>query len=81
MIYSLIIGLASCTLRELAKGTGIYVGAALNSIHISNDGEYAAKGAEEYSLITAENGCKMNYIAKSFDEIDPTRCNSMVEFA
>lgn len=37
--------------------------------------------AKEFTLITAENGCKMNAIAKSMTHLDFTRCDYIVNFA
>ena len=47
------------TLREAAKGTGIFIGAAMNQRFMKLDSNYSALGAQEYSLLTEENGCKM----------------------
>jgi len=47
------------TLRGAADGLGIYVGSAMNHIHLAADSDYSALGAKEYSLITEENACKM----------------------
>ena len=47
------------TLRLAAKGTGIFIGAAMNQRFMKLDSNYSALGAQEYSLLTEENGCKM----------------------
>lgn len=69
------------TLREAAKGTGIYVGAAMNQRYMKTDSDYAALGAQEYSLLTEENACKMTQIASSMTDFDVTNCNYTANFA
>jgi endo-1,4-beta-xylanase len=69
------------TLREAAKGTGIYIGAAMNQRYMKKDSDYSVLGAKEYSLLTEENACKMTAIAKSFTDLDVTNCNYTANFA
>ena len=45
------------------------------------DAAYGNLGAREYSLATEENACKMNGIAKSFTNIDPTNCLYTAKYA
>ena len=67
-------------MREAAAGTGIYVGTALNSMYLS-DATYSQTAAKEFSLMTPENGCKMNFVAVDFTRSDYTRCKSLVDYA
>ena len=69
------------TLREAAKGTGIYIGTAMNQRMMKMDGAYAKLGAREYSLATEENACKMNGIAHSFTNIDLANCLYTAKYA
>lgn len=59
--------LAGSTLREAAEGLGVHIGAAIGVPHM-HDKEYTALAAAEYDLVTAENACKMNTIARSESE-------------
>jgi endo-1,4-beta-xylanase len=81
--------LGDASLREAAGGTGIFIGAAINYNYVSldsshHDDTYASVAAREFNLLTAENGCKMNSIARGFDtekELDFTKCDAVLEFA
>ena len=53
------VGAMFWTIREAASGTGIYVGTALNYEYHLNDTDYCDEAGHEFSLITAENACKM----------------------
>ena len=83
-IVSLLLASVACdekSLRNSSKGTGIWVGTAMNQKHIKADSEYAQRAAKEYNLITSENACKMTNIAKSYSENDYSGCQFEVEFA
>jgi len=69
------------SLREAAKGSGIEIGAAINYKVLKTDAAYGELAAEQYSLLTSENACKMNQIAKSFTENDFTGCKYIVDYA
>ena len=43
--------------------------------------EYGQLAAEQYNMIVTENRCKMKYIAKSYTELDFTRCDYLVDYA
>ena len=43
--------------------------------------DYANLAAEQYSLLTSENACKMTMIAKSFTENDFTGCEYIRDYA
>ena len=72
---------ADDTLRDVAKRTGVSVGTALNYKYLLANPDYGEKAAKEYDLITAENMCKMNFIAKSYTQYDFTGCKYLVDFA
>ena len=52
------------TLKSAADGLGIYMGTAVR-VSAWDDAQYLTTVNQEYDLITAENACKMNHIAKS----------------
>lgn len=81
IVSLLISSVSSESLRNASKGTGIWIGTAINYKHLNEDQDYADRAALEYNLVTGENACKMNTIAKSFDEFDYTKCNFIVEYA
>ena len=53
----------------------------MNQRMMKMDGAYAKLGAKEFSLTTEENACKMNGIAKSFTNLDPTNCLYTAKYA
>jgi len=76
-VVSLLLSSVTCddqSMRNSSKGTGIWVGTAMNEKHIKADADYAQRGAKEYNLITPENACKMTMIAKSYTENDFSGC-------
>lgn len=68
------------TLREAAQGSGVDVGVALGLGHLTQDSPYAALAAREYNLVTAENECKTNSIARGWTSNDYSACESIYEF-
>ena len=68
-------------LRKAAKKRGIHVGAAGNQGHIKQDAEYAKVLAEQYSLVTAENGCKWDAIHPEKGHFDFSDCDTVADFA
>ena len=83
----LLLGVASATsnidhcLRKAAQGTGIEIGTAMNYKDLKIHQDYANLAAEQYSLLTSENACKMTMIAKSFTENDFTGCEYIRDYA
>ena len=72
------------TLREAAQATGLHVGAAIGYPHATRDQAYAKMATAEYSLLTAENACKMNSIARTAADpatYDFTDCDYLYTFA
>ncbi len=71
--------------RTVARGTGMFMGAAMQYKHLTKDiafdEEYAKMGAAEYELLTACNACKMPIIAKSWDRFNYTGCDFMRNFS
>ena len=68
------------TLRDASQGTGVYMGTAMKS---PNDHpfsleyqKYLRTGGEQYESFTAENNCKMSFIAKDWDRLDFDKCDS-----
>jgi len=57
------------------------MGAAGNQGHIRNDAQYAAMLAQQYSLVTAENGCKWDSIHPGQHRYDFTACDVVKDFA
>lgn len=53
----------------------------MNYRDLQNDTEYGKLGAQEYSLLTSENACKMTAIAKSYTDLDFTGCDYIVHYA
>jgi len=68
-------------LREAAKKRGVHIGAAGNQGYITNDAAYAKTLAEQYSLVTAENGCKWESIHPGRDRYDFGPCDVVSGFA
>ena len=68
-------------LREAAMKRGKLVGAAGNQGHITKDAAYAKKLAEQYSLVTAENGCKWDDIHPGQHTYNFAHCDVVHNFA
>lgn len=68
-------------MKEAAKGTGVYIGSAINYLALQADHDYMKLVTEEVSIMTPENQCKMPQIAKSWTEYNYTACDYMVNFA
>lgn len=69
------------SLRRAARGLGVYIGSAMNYWDLKSDNTYNSLGAEQYSLLTAENGCKMVPIWKSYTQYDFTQCDYVISYA
>ena len=70
------------TLRQAAIGTGIHLGVAVKPPDFSDLPDvYYAIASEEFSSVTAENHCKMSYIANDWADFDFTDCNSQYQWA
>ena len=69
------------TLRGAANNTGVYIVGAVSYDYLQNDDKYAQTAAQEFNLITAEDECKMANIAKSYDDLDFSKCKYMIENA
>ena len=69
---------SDATLRELAAPRGIYVGAAANANHLASDAAYAKLLGEQYSLATAENGCKFGPTEPGEGVFDYDSCDAVL---
>lgn len=69
------------TLKEGAEGTGMYIGTAVNYRMLKSDLAYSEIPPIEYDLVAPENMCKMNFIAKSFTDLDYSKCNYVRDYA
>jgi endo-1,4-beta-xylanase len=68
-------------LKEAARGTGLYIGSAVNYNALQEDQDFMKLVTEEVSIMTPENQCKMPQIAKSWTEFNYTACDYMINFA
>ena len=70
-------------LREAAEKSNadIFVGAALNYNYLKEDSEYAKVGAQQYNLLTSENGCKFAPTEPEYNKFDFTQCDYNYNFA
>lgn len=68
-------------LRQAAEKAGIFIGSALNYYHLQQDSTYAKVGGEQYSLMTAENGCKWQATEPSYNQFDFTQCDYDYQYA
>ena len=69
------------TLKDAAKGLGVYIGSEVGVPYETTDGKYSYMSHEQYNLITAGNACKMNTIATSADTFDFSKCQVLIDYA
>jgi endo-1,4-beta-xylanase len=68
-------------LRQAAEKAGIFVGTALNYNTLHSDASYARVAAEQYNLVTAENGCKWQATEPNYNQFTFTQCDYDYQFA
>eukprot|EP01083_Nonionella_stella_P196393 722679_1 len=68
-------------LRQAAQKAGVMVGAALNYNYLRQDKQYATVGAQQYDLVTAENGCKWGATEPQQNKFDFTQCDYVQNFS
>eukprot|EP01084_Bolivina_argentea_P151405 264258_1 len=71
----------SMPLREAADKANIFIGSSGNYNILQQDIEYANTLGQQYSLITAENGCKMTPTEPEYNIFNFTQCDYVYNFA
>jgi endo-1,4-beta-xylanase len=74
----------SRSLKDAAKGLGLYMGASLKEPNLEKDAYYAHVAPLDYDLTTPGNACKMTTIARAGIEEkvwNYSECTKFVEFA
>eukprot|EP01124_Arcella_intermedia_P006193 TRINITY_DN1363_c0_g2_i1.p1 TRINITY_DN1363_c0_g2~~TRINITY_DN1363_c0_g2_i1.p1 ORF type:complete len:345 (-),score=28.77 TRINITY_DN1363_c0_g2_i1:53-1087(-) len=77
LLWCVVVGVQSVTLREAAKGR-IMVGTAANRDHLRQDHTYATLLAEQYSSLTAENSCKFGPTEPSRNSFSFADCDAIL---
>jgi len=71
------------SLKEAAKGLGLYMGGTINLHRAQGDQEYLRIFKEQFDLLTAENECKQAYILNKWkwDQPNYEGCLEETNFA
>jgi len=81
VLFSLLVSVfAQQTLRQAAQGK-LYVGSAANYGTLNSDQTYRTVLAQQYSLVTAENGCKWGAIQPNRGQYVFTQCDGVLNYA
>ena len=72
---------STSTLRELAKGTGVRVGTAVDMAALANDATYRKMVADEFDSVTAENVMKWETLEPERGLNDFREADKLVDFA
>jgi len=77
ILFTLILSaFAQQTLRQAAQGK-IYIGSAANYGTLNSDQTYKTVLAQQYSLVTAENGCKWGATEPNRGQFTFTQCDGV----
>lgn len=69
------------TLRGAGQIQGVFIGAAAQAHLLKSDARYSQLFREQYSLTTAENGCKWGPVHPSRGKYDWDKCDAVFEAA